>query len=249
MTHLIDTSLAPVVMLPGTLCDEFLFSHQLDALPTEVHVGDLTRSDSIDELAHDVLEDAPQTFALVGHSLGAIVAAEIARIAPGRVEKLALLDTNLGPSTPDLDERRLAWATEARAGHFATVVVEHLVFPLTSDLVLHGKDVFDMAIRVGAGAFIRQNHAVLDRPDRRHILDDLDIPVLIACGALDAVTPTALHEELVKRCSRGHLAVVPNAGHLSTIDQPAALTKVLGRWLKTCDNNLQEGPGHEYNSA
>lgn len=249
MTRLIDTSLPPLVMLPGTLCDEFLFAKQIAALPAETHVGDITRSNSIEKLAIDVLENAPATFALAGLSLGGIVAAEVVRQAPERVVGLALLDTNLAASGVKDDAERNARAAEVRVGHFPTVVARDLVVPLTSDVETHGTSIFDMAMRVGAAAFLRQLEAAKHRPDRQHLLDELDIPVLIACGCLDAVTPTAHHEELVKRCLRGHLAVVPDAGHLSTIDQPAALTRVLGRWLQTCDNNLQEGPGHEYNFA
>jgi len=241
MTKLIDTSLPPLVMLPGTLCDDELFAAQIRDLPTNVHIGDLTTSDSIEAMAEDVLRSAPETFALAGLSLGGIVAAEVVAQAPDRVVGLALLDTNLAAPSSDQITDRVHLAAEVRVGHFAAVVAR-LVPLLTVDVVTHGRAIFDMAMRVGHEAFLRQNTALLSRPDRH-------LPVLIACGCLDLITPTAIHEELVRRCPSGRLAVVPDAGHLSTIDQPAALTRVLSRWLQTCDNNLQEGPGHEYNFA
>lgn len=242
-------TMTDLVMLPGTLCDKALFAGQIRSLPVNVHVGDLTKSDTIEGMALDVLRAAPERFALAGLSLGGIVAAEIVRVAPERVVGLALLDTNLNAPSPEQLRDRSVWEADVRAGHFATLVAENFLIPLTAHPDVHSETIFAMAMRVGPTAFLRQNAALVQRLDRRHILNGLDIPVLIACGCFDTITPTALHEELVKRCSRGHLAVVPDTGHLSTIDQPAALTQVLSRWLQTCDNNLQEGPGHEFNFA
>lgn len=249
MTRLIDTSLPSLVMLPGTLCDAHLFAEQIKALPVDIRVGDLSRSTTIEALADDVLMNAPPTFALAGLSLGGIVAAEIVRKAPERVLGLALLDTNLQAASPEQSSERTRWVSDARAGHFATVVAENLVRPLTADPVRHGAAIFEMAMRVGVQTFGRQTQAILSRPDRAMILEDIRVPVLIACGSVDRVTPPSLHEELASRCPSGQLVVIPDAGHLSTIDQPAALNKVLGRWLKTCKNNKQEGIGNEHNFA
>ena len=84
-----------VLLLPGMMLDQRLFSHQLAALGDAYAtvVGDLTRSESVDELAEDVLRDAPPRFGLVGLSMGGIVALEIWRRAPERVTHIGLLDT------------------------------------------------------------------------------------------------------------------------------------------------------------
>ncbi len=77
----------PLLLIPGTWLDGRLFAAQGQALSGEcaVHVADISRSDSIEELAVDVLADAPPRFALVGFSMGGIVAMEIHRRAPERV--------------------------------------------------------------------------------------------------------------------------------------------------------------------
>jgi pimeloyl-ACP methyl ester carboxylesterase len=92
-----------VLFLPGLLNDASLFRDQLAALsPVALtEVADLTRADSIAELAAGVLAEAPAgRFALVGLSMGGYVALEIMRQAPDRVCGLALLDTSARPETP-----------------------------------------------------------------------------------------------------------------------------------------------------
>lgn len=239
----------PLILIPGTLCDEALFSPQVLALGRQAVVADITGADTIAELAADVLRSAPQAFAVAGLSLGGIVAAEIVAQAPERVIGLGLLDTNLDAPDGAQLQNRSRWAHDVRAGHFANLVADNFVHPLTNDSARHGQAIFDMAMRVGPTAFLNQNAALLDRHDRRPILETLDVPVLIACGALDQVTPVAIHEELAERCEFAQTAVIPDAGHLSTIDQPKAATRVLADWLQTCiTNNLQEGQeNNEYN--
>src|SRR5579859_2945504 len=99
-----------LLLLPGLLCDAALWQFQAEALVdvAEVSVADLSRSDSIADLARDALAAAPDRFALAGLSMGGYVALEIMRQAPERVTHLALLDTSARPDTSDLSERRKA---------------------------------------------------------------------------------------------------------------------------------------------
>ena len=81
-------------LLPGSLCDQRLWQHQLAGLSSDatVSVGDLTRDDSIEGRARRVLAAAPPHFALAGFSLGRIVALEVIQQASERVQRLALLN-------------------------------------------------------------------------------------------------------------------------------------------------------------
>ena len=92
----------PLVLLPGTLCDRHLWAHQVKHLSdvAEIHFGDLSQSSSVKDVAQDVLQNAPDEFALAGHSMGAIIALEIMRQAPERVTKLAISSGNARGSTP-----------------------------------------------------------------------------------------------------------------------------------------------------
>ena len=226
------TATSPLVLVPGSLCDAELFAHQVEHLGAEreVTVARLDAHDSIEGMAADVLAGAPATFALAGLSLGGIVAMEMHRQAPGRIEALALLDTNLdAPSEAQL-EQRVRWAEMVGAGRFAEIVDGLL--PVST----HGRGPLDavvagMAHRVGPDVFLRQNMALQHRPDRRAWLGDVDVPVLVACGEQDTVCPVALHEELVGHVRRGTLGVIGGAGHLAPLDRPDAVSESLHAWV------------------
>lgn len=102
----------PVIFLPGSLCDERVFADQLREIDQPCEVADLTLDDSIMAMATRVLREAPPRFALVGLSLGGIVAAEIARLASERVQAMALIDTNLGAADDAQLRTRRRWATD-----------------------------------------------------------------------------------------------------------------------------------------
>ncbi len=226
----------PVVFLPGSLCDERLFAHQTSALSGPSQVADLSLDGSIEAMAERVLREAPAQFALAGLSLGGIVAAEVASSAPERVAGLALIDTNLdAPDEAQLNTRH-RWADDVREGHFGRVVDEILP-SMTVSLAELGPLITAMAAAIGPEGFLNQNDALLNRYDRRPIVSTLTCPTLIACGSEDKLCPPQLHADLAARAPQARLVVVEQAGHLSTIDQPARLTEVIGSWLEMCNNH------------
>ena len=95
----------PLILLPGTLCDERLWEMVNLSDLADVKVCDVSKADTIEGIAKSVLEEAPDKFALAGLSLGGIISLEIMRIAPERVMKLALLDTNPNPPQPGTNHR------------------------------------------------------------------------------------------------------------------------------------------------
>lgn len=224
-----------LVLLPGTLCDERLFAHQVEHLAalTHVRVGDLTTADTIEGMAESVLDTAPGKFALAGLSLGGIVALEIMRVAPERVTHLALLGTSHRPPTETQIDTWTMFERMSLDGEFNRITPERLA----PDLIHRQEDeglrqlVLDMASAVGPEAFLRQNHANSHRPDNRVVLGQIACPTLVLCGAEDAVCPVALHEEIAAEITGAELIIVPGAGHLTTIDQPKAVTTVMRSWL------------------
>lgn len=226
----------PVIFLPGSLCDERVFADQLREIDQPCEVADLTLDDSIAAMAIRVLRAAPPRFALVGLSMGGIVASEIARLAPERVLAMALLDTNLGVAD-DLQLRtRRRWASDVRSGRFAQVV-EELVPALTISPEAHGPLIVEMATAVGPAGFLRQNEALLHRRDQLSIGSRFQGPILIACGSHDRLCSPRVHADLAARFAHARLLVVEQAGHLSSIDQPVALTSGLTDWLDDLNRN------------
>src|SRR5256885_6106367 len=97
-----------LVLLPGLLNTRRLFERQISDLAdlVDVVVPELWLHDSIDAMAQATLDAAPPAFALGGFSMGGYVCFEILRRAPERVERLALMDTQAVPDTPESSARR-----------------------------------------------------------------------------------------------------------------------------------------------
>jgi pimeloyl-ACP methyl ester carboxylesterase len=227
----------PLVLLPGLLLDERLWRPQIEGLARHAApwVADLTRDDTIAGMARRVLGEAPAgRFALCGLSMGGYVAMEVMRQAPGRVERLALLDTQAIPETPEATERRLAQVRLVKGGKLA-LVVDRLL-----PLELYGPQFEDarlrevrkaMALSVGADAFLRQIAAIMSRPDSRPTLAAIACPTLVLCGEHDLLTPPARHEEIAAAVRGSTFVKVPACGHLSTLEKPLEVNRALSAWL------------------
>jgi pimeloyl-ACP methyl ester carboxylesterase len=231
------TAKLPLILLPGLLCDRALWEPQLAPLAgiADMTVGDLTRDDSMAAMARSVLAIAPSRFALAGLSMGGYVSFEIMRQAPERVERLALLDTSARPDTPEQKKSRLEFIELAKQGNFKGVTPRLLprwVHPSRINDPVIVKTVTEMTQRVGRDAFIREQTAIMNRVDSRPTLARIHCPTLVLCGHEDAATPVELHREMAADIADARLVVVPECGHLSTLEQPDAVNDALRRWLR-----------------
>jgi len=226
----------PLLLLPGLLCDAALYEAQIAALGDIAApiVGDLTRHDSIEDIAAAMLAEMPEYFSLVGLSMGGYVAQEIMRQAPHRVGRLALLDTSSRADTDEQHARRRGLIELVGKGHFKGVTPQLLPQLISRDRLSDQTlvdAVIGMAERVGRDAFLRQQTAIMARPDGRADLKRIACPTLVLCGRDDALTPPALHEEMAASIPGAELVVVPECGHLSTLERPEAVNPALRRWL------------------
>jgi len=224
------------MFLPGLLNSPEIWSHQVENLAdlTTCSVGDLTVGDSISGLAQAVLAEAPDRFALVGLSMGGYVAFEIMRTAPDRVGSLALVDTTARPDAPETSARRRVLVAQARAQGLDAVIPHLLPGFLSPD---GAKDpamvqsVTEMVHKIGADAFGRQQSAIMGRPDSRPDLPGIACPTLVIVGQQDTMTGGAIAQEMVDGIPGAVRAEIPNAGHLSPLENPKAVTAALAKWL------------------
>ena len=227
-----------LVLLPGMLCDAGLFAHQTEHLAgvAAVGFGELTRDDSVGGMARTVLDGAPERFSLAGLSLGGIVAMEVMRRAPERVERLALVDTSPLPPRPDQLETWDGFERMTAEGRFMEVTTERLMPALIHSDRQDEPDLTNaierMAENVGEGAFLRQLSAQRGRPDSRESLARIECPTLVLCGRQDALCPFALHEEMAGTIPGAVLVPVEGCGHLSSLERPEAVTAVLRYWMQ-----------------
>ena len=226
----------PLILLPGLLCDRALWAPQVEALGdvADISVADLTQADSMAGMAEAVLRAAPAEFALAGLSMGGYVAFEIMRRASGRVRRLALLDTSARADTPEQTQARRDLIALSQQGDFKGVTPRLLprwVHPSRVADAALVETVTAMTRRVGRDAFIRQQTAIMNRPDSRPGLAAIGCPTLVLCGHEDQSTPVDRHREIAADIADARLVVVPDCGHLSTLERPAIVNRELRAWL------------------
>lgn len=228
----------PVILIPGLNCSARLYAEQIPVLWQfgPVTVADHRRDNSLAAIARRILAGAPPRFALAGLSMGGYIAFEILRQAPGRVAKLALLDTGPGAEIPERTEQRKPLIELARQGRFAEVTEDQ--FPWLVHRKRHGDATLKAAVRAmneetGPAAYIRQQQAIMARSDSRPGLKAIACPTLVLVGDDDRLTPPELSHEMAKGIPGARLVVVPGSGHLSTMEQPQAVNAALIEWLNS----------------
>ncbi len=231
----------PLVLVPGMVCDARVFAPQINALSREVavQVAAPVHGETIRDMAAEILETAPPRFALAGHSMGGIVAMEIIRRAPERVSRLALLSTTPLPDTPAQAAWREPVIVRAQAGRLAEAVAE--VVTRDSLAPQHGEAdrpgqiltlLKEMAEDFGADMFVRHQRALQRRPDAQRTLQKLKVPTMVLCGAHDRLTPPKRHENMAELIPGAELVVLPNAGHMPTLECPDEVTIGLRAWMQ-----------------
>jgi pimeloyl-ACP methyl ester carboxylesterase len=229
---------APIVLVPGLASSARIYVPVIPALWRfgPVMVANHVRDDSIAAIARRVLSEAPPRFALAGHSMGGYIALEIMRQAPERVLKLALINTQARPDTPEATARRRAQMERARRGELRAVREEsfpELVHPSRrgdADILklVHAQDE-----DVGVEGYLRQQTAIISRVDSRPTLATIKCPTLVLTGDRDNTIPNAFSKEMAEGIVGARLVVLTNCGHLPQPEQPEATARALVEWLVT----------------
>lgn len=232
-------SRTPLVFLPGLLCDERLWRDQARDLldVADPIIADLTKDDTIAAMAQRALDAAPARFALAALSMGGYVAFEIMRQASERVTRLALFDTSAAPDDAARVAQRKAGIESLKIGRFAGVTTRLLPQLIHSSRVAGpvGEELKAMAARVGQDAFLRQQKAILGRPDSRPLLPHIAVPTLVAVGDSDMLTPPADAHEIHRGIPGSRFHILAGCGHLPALELPHETSELLRKWLKGYD--------------
>lgn len=227
----------PLVFLPGVMCDAHLFAGQIAAFSPDypVSVMPVGHGERLEEIASSLINVLPPRFALVGHSIGGMIAMELLRRAPERVTRIALMSTTPLAETPQAAADYEPAIIKLKSGRLQEGV-EALV-PPGSLAAGTGRQVamaqlMMMAERVGEGAIIRQVRALQRRRDYQPTLRRCKVPTLLMCGAEDGLTPPKRHDYMAGLIPYAALEVIEGAGHLLPLEQPEATTGALRAWLE-----------------
>ncbi|HXQ40748.1 MAG TPA: alpha/beta fold hydrolase [Candidatus Udaeobacter sp.] len=227
----------PLVLIPGLLCTGELWAPQIAGLSdlARITVADHGVADDMAGIARAILAAAPARFALAGLSMGGAIALAIMRQAPERVLKLALLDTTAAPDSEDIRNSRLFYIDLARSGRFDEITRDHLLKRLIHPDRLADGPLIEVILRMardtGVEAFIRQERAILHRPDSRSGLGAIRCPTLVIVGDRDVITPLERAREIAGAIPNSRLEIIAACGHLSTLERPGAVTDCLRAWL------------------
>jgi pimeloyl-ACP methyl ester carboxylesterase len=225
-----------VVLLCGLMCDARVWAPQAAALADafDVTTIDFLGLDSFAAMAERVLARAPDSFALVGHSMGGRVALETFRRAPSRIERLALLDTGVHGVSASEAPGRLQLVELGREQGMRAVAeawLPPMVGPVGKADAALMADLTDMIENASLEDFAGQQQALLARPDATPLLADVRCPTLVATGRYDAWSPVAQHEDIARQIAGAKLVVFENAGHMCTVETPDDVTRALRDWL------------------
>jgi len=225
-----------LVLVPGSLCDDRVWRHQMEALGdiAEITVPSLHGHDSLVVMAEAVLADAPEGFALAGFSMGGRVALEIVRLAPHRVQRLALLDSSIHPIAEGEAERRQPQIDMAREHGMEALAawwnprIAHASRKEDAEFMGLLKD---MACTFSPQDYEKEVRALLTRPDPRDLLGGIGVPVLILAGADDPLSTPERNRAMAEAIPGATLVIVEGAGHFPMLEKPAKVSAALRVWL------------------
>lgn len=234
--------LPTLMLLPGLNCDAAVWAPQVDALQNQAHcaIPAWGLRDSLSAMAEQVLAEAPsERFSVAGHSMGGRVALEVMRLAPQRVERLALLSTGTHPlAIGEAGEKERAGrmallriAQEEGMRAMARQWARGMVHPAQLDTPLFDA-VLDMLERGSAGQFAAQINALLSRPDAAPLLPAITCPTLVLTGREDGWSTPEQHEAMEAAIPRATLSIIEHCGHMCTWEQPGAVSEALVAWMR-----------------
>jgi pimeloyl-ACP methyl ester carboxylesterase len=222
------------ILIPGLICDSVVWTPILDQLGPNTITADVTTQNDLTDMARDCLALADGPLRVAGHSMGARVALEMARLAPNRIERLALLDTGIHPLKDGERAKRdeiVAFANDngmqALSDHWLPGMVHpdrHGDAPLMEALNA-------MVLRQTPQIHARQINALVHRPDAAAYLADITCPVLLIVGRQDAWSPVSQHEDMLALLPDARLVVIEDAGHFAPVERPEATATALVPFL------------------
>lgn len=245
---------APVVFLHAFPLDRTMWAAQTSALAAQrrciaIDARGFGESSAIspftmDRYADDVVGvlDAVQVdrATVVGLSMGGYVAFALWRRHPTRVRGLVLADTRATADAPDGRTRRQELIELARTAGPDAVAERQIVGLLGKTTRERRVDIVETVRgtmrRATVDAIVGALEAMLERPDSTPTLKTISVPTLLIAGDEDVITPPKEARAMHEAIAGSRLEVLAGAGHLSSMERPAAFNAVLTEFLHALES-------------
>jgi pimeloyl-ACP methyl ester carboxylesterase len=239
------STMTTLILLPGLAGNAAMWRAQLPALArwqpvvSDVHMHEPT----IPAMASALLAQHAGPLVLCGASMGGMVAMAAARQAPQRIAGLALLGPDARPDAPDMIALRESAIALFAQGRVREVIEPNVAMAFHPDNApALAADYLEFVLAAGAQRLIRQNRAVIARPDAREHLAQVRCPVLVMCGEADRLTPPERSREIASLIAQAKLVMVPRCGHMLTMERPDVVNATLQEWLGSLESGMSSRP-------
>lgn len=222
----------PLILIPGLLSNHRVWAHQTKYLQdiADIQVIEFTNERTIEQMLHTILKNSPPQFAVAGHSMGGCLVFELLHLVPERITKACVLNTTARGDSPEKVQCRKQMIEQTKQGQFKSVAGKITDFFVYQSSIK--KQVMQMFMEVGAETFIGEEEAMMNLHDYRGWLPKITCPTLVIHARHDANFTLDHHEEIVALMPHAILGIVEDAGHMSPMEMPQAVTALMRYWLR-----------------
>lgn len=224
-----------LLLIPGSFCDNRVFAAQARALRRHARLvaPNFTRLRDRQAWLTRLLAQLPERFSVAGFSLGGLIALELLRRAPERVERLAMIASNAESAT-----RRTRLRASAQWRHWRQRGPLTALQPVWPHYFLAGSRrsrdralVRKMALATPAASARSQLAWSAGRPQGLGVLASFDSPLLIVSGARDRLCPRIVQQRMQRAQPQARWVELPRCGHFVPLEAPSRLSRLLTGWM------------------
>lgn len=222
----------PIVFLPGFLCDERMWAHQVKVFSAQAPcmVVDLRMKATLHDMVEALRAVPFAKFNLVGFSMGAYVAQAFAIQSADRINELVLIGATgdkLGDKEYNARVKMKSLLKNTAYAGMSDAELKYFLYPYAYDVPEIRDLVRDMAASNTSEMYLNQMLSTLDRQDFKARLAALHFPITLIGGALDKLAPRTQVEEFHRAVPRSRLEILEGCGHFVPLEKPAELDHIL----------------------
>ena len=226
-----------LILIPGVGSNHLLWQHQIHHLEDIIDAKVIILSHAVrrEELVNRLLQEAPERFALAGHSFGGWVAQAVAATAPERVSKIMLCNT-----WSRYNEAHIVMLHDWLKNIENNLLIETLDEGVP--YIIHSQKLQDqnfvdtlkaMQHAFPSEGYRHQFQAMINDYDTTDLLANISCPTLVVHAREDSVFSLEEHQFIVENIRGGKFSIIEECGHMSPMEQPQTVTALMRLWLSS----------------